>query len=122
MYNLYVVMVQAQLQDHSGYLKKWGLKGCIMVSFCVQYYGEFFVMEFRPFKIDCMFCVRIFLKSYARVRKQNTQHKKINGPRRTAFDRVFMGNCCVCFLSKQIKSYAHVDAKHTINFKRPYPN
>ncbi len=26
----------------------------------------------------------------------------------------------MCFLSKQRKSYARVDAKHTINFKRPY--
>ena len=32
----------------------------------------------RPFKIDCMFCVRIFQKSYARVRKENTQHEKLH--------------------------------------------
>ncbi len=34
-------------------------------------------------------------------------------------DGLFVGNCCVCFLSKRRKSYARVDAKHTIIFKRP---
>ncbi len=35
-------------------------------------------VEVRPFKIDCMFCIRIFQKSYVRVRKQNTQHEKLH--------------------------------------------
>ncbi len=36
--------------------------------------GKNFIL-FGPFKIDCMSCVRNFVKSYARVRKQNTQHE-----------------------------------------------
>ena len=68
----------------------------------------------RPFKIDCMFCVRIFKKYCARVRKQNTQHEKLH--------RIFrvMINCCVCFFFFFVKTKKILTAKHTINFKRPY--
>ena len=33
---------------------------------------------------------------------------------------ILMINCCMCFWSKQRKSYERIDAKHTINFKWPY--
>ncbi len=41
--------------------------------------SKYFASFIRPFKIDCMFCVRIFQKSYAWMRKQNTQHEKFYG-------------------------------------------
>ena len=48
-----------------------------------------------------------------------TTHHMISNSQISSESPIFE-KCCVCFLSKQRKSYARVDAKHTINFKRPY--
>ncbi len=51
-------------------------------------------VRIRPFKIDCMFCVRIFQKILrASAKTKHTEKMQLD----VEESSLFMVNCCVCF-------------------------
>ena len=42
-------------------------------------YSEYLALGIRPFKIDCVFCIKNFSKSYVRGRKHSTDPWKKHG-------------------------------------------